>query len=207
MATANFFCLTVARVEGLKGEDPSLVLFGVGIYVLLLALAFFSRHLRRRAADNFPIADLIHRPRADRGDRGRSTGSFWTSTRPCSDDLRVRSRPILAKIPLQAAVAGGTWSHRICIMSDTMPRRRKINTRAGRLAARERVRQLVSAHLAPAVGRKGQMQGTCAAECPQEIATAYLRRLSRLSFGFLGGVLRTALAMFSGVSGRVGGIS
>ena len=51
------------------------------------------------------------------------------------------------------------------------------------------------------------MQGTCAAECPQEIATAYLRRLSRLSFGFLGGVLRTAFAMFSGVSGRVGGIS
>ena len=92
-------------------------------------------------------------------------------------------------------------------MSDTMPRRRKINTRAGRLAARERVRQLVSAHLAPAVGRKGQMQGTCAAECPQEIATAYLRRLSRLSFGFLGGVLKTAFAMFSGVSGRVGGIS
>ena len=31
-------------------------------------------------------------------------------------------------------------------MSDTMPRRRKINTRVGRLAARERVRQLVSAH-------------------------------------------------------------
>ena len=47
MATANC-CLTVARVEGLKGEDTSLVLFGVGIYVLLLALAFFSRHLRRR---------------------------------------------------------------------------------------------------------------------------------------------------------------
>ena len=42
MATANF-CLTVALVEGLKGEDTSLVLFGVGICVLLLALAFFSR--------------------------------------------------------------------------------------------------------------------------------------------------------------------
>ena len=42
MATANF-CLTVALAEGLKGEDTSLVLFGVGIYVLLLALAFFSR--------------------------------------------------------------------------------------------------------------------------------------------------------------------
>ncbi len=39
MAPANC-CLTVARVEGLKGEDPSRVLFGVGIYVLLLALAF-----------------------------------------------------------------------------------------------------------------------------------------------------------------------
>ena len=42
MAPANF-CLTVARVEGLKGEDPSRVLFGVGIYVLLLALAFEKR--------------------------------------------------------------------------------------------------------------------------------------------------------------------
>ena len=49
MATANF-CLTVARVEGLKGEDTSLVLFGVGIYGLLLALAFFSRPLSRGAA-------------------------------------------------------------------------------------------------------------------------------------------------------------
>ncbi len=47
MAPANC-CLTVARVEGLKGEDPSRVLFGVGIYVLLLALAFCSRPLRRR---------------------------------------------------------------------------------------------------------------------------------------------------------------
>ena len=46
MTPANF-CLTVAWVEGLKGEDTSLVLFGVGIYGLLLALAFFSRHRRR----------------------------------------------------------------------------------------------------------------------------------------------------------------
>ena len=99
MATANF-CLTVALVEGLKGEDTSLVLFGVGIYVLLLALAFFSRHRRRRPA---------------------------------------------------------------------------------------RCSTLSEEKLAPAVGRKGQMQGTCVAECPQEIATAYLRQLSRLSFGFLAG--------------------
>ena len=42
MAPANC-CLTVARVEGLKGEDTSRVLFGVGIYGLLLALAFCSR--------------------------------------------------------------------------------------------------------------------------------------------------------------------
>ena len=31
-------------------------------------------------------------------------------------------------------------------MSDVMPRRRKINTRAGRVAARKRVRQLVGEH-------------------------------------------------------------
>ena len=31
-------------------------------------------------------------------------------------------------------------------MSSVMPRRRKINTRAGRIAARERVRQLVGEH-------------------------------------------------------------
>ena len=31
-------------------------------------------------------------------------------------------------------------------MSEVMPRRRKINTRAGRRAARERVRELVSEH-------------------------------------------------------------
>ena len=61
MAPANF-CLTVARVEGLKGEDPSRVLFGVGIYGLLLALAFCSRPLSRRGGGAFP--DLIQHRRS-----------------------------------------------------------------------------------------------------------------------------------------------
>ena len=55
-------------------------------------------------------------------------------------------RPIGAKNGLQELGAGGTRSRRHCIMSSVMPRRRKINTRAGRVAARERVRELVSEH-------------------------------------------------------------
>ena len=55
-------------------------------------------------------------------------------------------RPIGGKNELQQLGGGGTWSRRRCIMSSVMPRRRKINTRAGRDAARERVRELVSEH-------------------------------------------------------------
>ena len=54
--------------------------------------------------------------------------------------------PIGAKNALQRRCPGRTWSRRRCIMSGTMTRRRKINTRAGRVAARERVRELVSEH-------------------------------------------------------------
>ena len=42
--------------------------------------------------------------------------------------------------------AGANRVPRRCNMSDAMARRRKINTRVGRLAARERVRELVSEH-------------------------------------------------------------
>ena len=54
--------------------------------------------------------------------------------------------PVRPKIGLQQLVADGIWSRRRCIMSGAMPIRRKINTRAGRVAARERVRQLVGEH-------------------------------------------------------------
>ena len=47
---------------------------------------------------------------------------------------------------MQEFGTGGTRSRRRCIMSRVMPRRRKINTRAGRVAARERVRELVGEH-------------------------------------------------------------
>ena len=56
------------------------------------------------------------------------------------------SRPIGAKNGLQSTAGRGTWSARVCNMSGVMPRRRKINTRAGRDAARKRVRELVSEH-------------------------------------------------------------
>ena len=59
---------------------------------------------------------------------------------------RVRSRPNWAKSALQGRRPARTGSRRRCIMSVAMARRRKINTRVGRLAARERVRELVSEH-------------------------------------------------------------
>ena len=51
---------------------------------------------------------------------------------------------------LQRRLPARTWSQRRCIMSEVMPRRRKINIRAGRVAARERVRELVGEHAAGA---------------------------------------------------------
>ena len=60
--------------------------------------------------------------------------------------LRVRSCPNGAKSALQDRLPAQTGSRRRCSMSGAMARRRKINTRVGRLAARERVRELVSEH-------------------------------------------------------------
>ena len=55
-------------------------------------------------------------------------------------------RPIRGENELQEFSGGGNWSLQRCIMSGVMPRRRKINTRPGRVAARERVRKLVNEH-------------------------------------------------------------
>ena len=68
------------------------------------------------------------------------------SARPCSVYSRARSRPNGAKSALQLRLPARTGSRRRCSMSDVMARRRKINTRVGRRAARERVRELVSEH-------------------------------------------------------------
>ena len=68
------------------------------------------------------------------------------SARPCSVYSRARSRPNGAKSALQLRLPARTGSRRRCSMSGAMARRRKINTRVGRRAARERVRELVSQH-------------------------------------------------------------
>ena len=72
------------------------------------------------------------------------------SARPYGGDFDADPDPFRAKNPLPAPLQPPTWSRRLCIMSGVMPRRRKINTRAGRDAAREWVRQLVGEHAAGA---------------------------------------------------------
>ena len=54
--------------------------------------------------------------------------------------------PELGQNALQGRLPARTGSRRRCSMSGAMARRRKINTRVGRRAARERVRELVSEH-------------------------------------------------------------
>ena len=99
-----------------------------------------------RSNEQSPIEDLIHRPWRTAAAAGSSTGSIWTSARPCGVYSMARSRPNGAKSALQLRLSARTGSRRRCIMSVAMARRRKINTRVGRLAARERVRELVSEH-------------------------------------------------------------
>ena len=93
-----------------------------------------------------PISDLIHRRRsaAELVDQVKRT--LWTSTRPCSGDVGARPRRNQPKNALQGSAGSRTRSGQVCIMSGVMLRRRKINTRAGRVAARKRIRELVSEH-------------------------------------------------------------
>ena len=91
-------------------------------------------------------SDLIRRPRSAEELVDQVKRPFWTSTWPCRRDIDARSRPIGAKNALQGSAGSRTRSGQVCIMSGVMPRRRKINTRAGRVAARKRIRELVSEH-------------------------------------------------------------
>ena len=99
-----------------------------------------------RTDEDSPISDLIHWPSAVRAGCGELHRVNLDVPRPCSVPLSVGSGRIGPENELQGWLSARTWSRRRCIMSGVMPSRRKINTKPGRLAARERVRELVSEH-------------------------------------------------------------
>ena len=93
-----------------------------------------------RKFPNFGLDTLV------RGGRGELHRVNLDVQRPCSAPSSVGSGRIGPENELQGRLSARTWSRRLCIMSRKRTRCRKINTKPGRRAARERVRELVSEH-------------------------------------------------------------
>ena len=126
------------------GENPSVRLPELAGRVVYLV--GFAETEIDRPNEHSPISDLIHRSAAVRGGRGELHRVILDVLKALQRLLERAIAPELGQNALQGRLPARTGSRRRCSMSGAMARRRKINTRVGRRAARERVRELVSEH-------------------------------------------------------------
>ena len=152
-ADRGFLQTGAARFVVPQAPDPDLELEKTKSAVLLpevaggfVCLEAFAKTKMVKPTAKPPTSDLIQCRRPDEKLVDQVKRPIWDVHVALQRGLRRAIAPNQPKIALQGSAGGRTWSRRNCIMSRIMPRRRKINTRAGRVAARKRIRELVSEH-------------------------------------------------------------